>query len=426
MTPDLPLYHPASRRVAIFGAGKSGRAAAQLCASVGMNYQIYDEAGQGHATEFGAADVHKYDIFIFSPGFSADHPWLQLAKESDRLCFGELGFAMWLWRGKVLGVTGTNGKTTVTTLLKCALEALGQKAVTAGNIGEPLSELWLQHGLDDNVWAVCEISSFQAELPLGIELEGLIWTNFAEDHLDRYPSMEAYFKAKSNLLHCLQSGGYAVLGDTVKAWDANIQRFDAVCDTLQESALSMQSPFAHYPQVDNFRLVAELWAHLGLPAEALLAAANQFTLAPHRLSQVFEWRGVSFWDDSKATNFSAALAALDAVAGPIYWIAGGATKGGDLDAFALAAAAKVEALFAYGEVATQLERALSGVHPRLEVHYHFADAVKAATEAALRAAPATVLLSPGFASLDQFKSYAQRGESFISTVLSLKNSATPN
>lgn len=426
MTPRSPVVDHGPRKVAVFGAGLSGRAAARLCEAVGIECRVYDEGGQGDCREFSEADVDQYDGFIFSPGFAAEHPWRIVAEASDRLCFSELGFAMWIWRGKVLGVTGTNGKTTVTTLLKCALEALGQKAVTAGNIGYPLSDLWLEHGLDDNVWAVCEISSFQAELPLGIELEGLVWTNFAEDHLDRYPSMQAYFEAKANLLNCLQSGGRAVLGESVKAWDPDLKRFDAVQYQTEETHLSIQSPFATYPQAENFKLVAQLWAQLGLPSDVLTTAANSFQLAPHRLTQVAEWDGVCFWNDSKATNFSAALAALDATEGPIYWIAGGQSKGGDLAAFAHEAAGFAEAIYLYGDVADEMALALKNTTPQVEQHPRFTDAVIAASKAAREKGSASVLLSPGFASFDQFTSYAARGESFISTVLSLKDQPAAN
>ncbi len=419
--PPAVCYGP--RRVAVFGVGLSGRAAARLCTAIGIEFQIYDEGGQGDSCEFTEADINQYDGFIFSPGFAADHPWRVLAERSNRLCFSELGFAMWLWRGKVIGVTGTNGKTTVTTLLKCALEALGQKAVTAGNIGHPLSELWLEHGLDDNVWAICEISSFQAELPLGIDLQGLVWTNFAEDHLDRYASMQAYFDAKAQLLNCLQSGGRVVLGDSVKAWDPNLTRFDVVQFQGKTPQLAIESPFASYPQAENYKLVAQLWAQLGLPSDALETAANNFQLAPHRLTMIAEWGGVRFWNDSKATNFSAALAALDAVEGPIYWVAGGRSKEGDLAAFARSGAAYATAVFLYGEVAEDMAAAMKSCCARVEVHPRFTDAVVAASKAAFEAPPASVLLSPGFASFDQFTSYAERGESFISAVLSLKDAA---
>ena len=179
--------------------------------------------------------------------------------------------------------------------------------------------------------------------------------------------------------------------------------------------------FAHPPQAANFQLAADLWRALGLPLGALSRVADAFKLAPHRLAKVAEWAGVSFWDDSKATNFHAALAAAASLRPAVFWIGGGSAKGGDLPAFASALAPCIAAAFVYGEVAGELAAELRKQLPRVQRYSRFEDAVNEATAAALAAAPAAVLLSPGFASFDQFPSYAERGESFISAVLSLKD-----
>ena len=417
-------YH--CHNVAIFGAGKSGLAAAKLCSKWGLDYFIFDQGGQGDSTLFTENEAKKFDTFVFSPGFPKEHPWLRIVKKSDGPCFGELGFAISQWRGKVIGVTGTNGKTTVASFLKSALNAIGVRAVTAGNIGQPLSELCLKHENSENTWAICEISSFQAELNLGIELEALIWTNFAEDHLDRHVSLESYFAAKYNLLSCLKNGGHAVVGDSVIDMDTNLKSLGVVCEPVLASALSKKSPFFRHPQLDNLQLVAQMWEYLELPRKALIESANQFELAPHRLSKILEWEGVSFWDDSKATNFNAALAALDAMSGPIYWICGGASKGGDVSAFASIGASKAVAIFTYGEVSNDLFEALHKTHSDVQSYVDFEHAVLAATQSALQSPPSVVLLSPGFSSTDQFKSYNERGELFISIVLGLKNDIVVN
>ena len=412
--------------VAIFGAGKSGIATAKLCSEKGLDYFIYDEGGQGDSIRFTENEAKKFDIFVFSPGFPKEHRWLSIVRNIGSPCFGELGFAISQWRGKVIGVTGTNGKTTVVSLLKSALDALGVEAVIAGNIGQPLSEHCIQDENCENTWAICEISSFQAELNLGIELDGLVWTNFAEDHLDRYTSLQSYFAAKSNLLDCLKKGGHAVFGESVIAMDSNFKRLGIVCEPVLAANLSKKSPFSRHPQINNLHLAAQLWEYLELPRKVLIETANQFKLAPHRLSKIIELEGVSFWDDSKATNFSAALAALDSVPRPIYWICGGANKGGDVSAFASAGASKAEAIFTYGEVTNELSEALHRFHSNVTCNVDFEQAVLAATRSALMNPPAVVLLSPGFSSFDQFKSYAERGESFISTVLGLKNDLVVN
>ncbi|WP_162029072.1 MULTISPECIES: UDP-N-acetylmuramoyl-L-alanine--D-glutamate ligase [unclassified Lentimonas] len=420
----------AYERVAIFGAGVSGQAARRLAAALGLDGCLFDEGGAGEASEFLQDDLGGFDAFIFSPGFALTHPWRMLAEGSGLPCYSELGFAALHWRGRLLGVTGTNGKTTITSLLCDALESAGQIAVEAGNIGTPLSDVVLSDANQAEAIAVCEISSFQAELPLGLQLDGLIWSNFAEDHLDRYDSMTEYFAAKAKLLSCLRADAPSVLGADVVAFDSRVVdiRNSIVVDgdSALVEALAPQSPFCIQPQRTNFALVAALWSALDLPEGALVDSANVFQLAAHRLSQVATWGGVSFWNDSKATNFHAALAALDALDAPIFWIGGGSGKGGDLDAFAQLVASKVEAAFVYGVSAPSLAEVLCPLHVRVEVHSDFVEAVEAAVRAALANAPSVVLLSPGFASFDQFPGYAARGKSFISTVLSLKDAHRPS
>ncbi len=353
------------------------------------------------------------------------HPWRVLAESSRRPCYSELGFAARHWRGHLLGVTGTNGKTTITSLLCRGLERLGLVALEAGNIGTPLSDRVLSDAHHEDAYAVCEISSFQAELPRGLQLDGLIWSNFSEDHLDRYTSMAEYFAAKASLLRGMRPNASVVIGADVLAFDSrlaeipNLSVVDQPCALAQ--SLAPDSPFRMLPQCRNFDLSAALWDALNLPSQALIDSANTFQLAAHRLSPIDYWDGVSYWDDSKATNFHAVWAAINAMQGRVFWIGGGRYKGGNLDAFARLIAPKIEAAFLYGEVAWQLAASLEPIHPRVVIQLDFVDAVQAAVRAALAHAPSTVLLSPGFASFDQFSGYTARGKSFISTVLSLKH-----
>jgi UDP-N-acetylmuramoylalanine--D-glutamate ligase len=453
-TSHLPENEEASgesQRIAVFGAGLSGQAARRLAVGLGLEVCLFDEGGQGDASVFNRETLGGFDAFIFSPGFAMAHPWRVLAEGSGRPCYSELGFAALHWRGKLLGVTGTNGKTTITSLLCNALEAAGQSAVEAGNIGTALSDCVLGDANHEEATAVCEISSFQAELPLGLQLDGLIWSNFAEDHLDRYGSMAEYFAAKAQLLTCLRADAPSVLGTDVLAFDPQVAEardslvVDGRCGRGTQGhnnkprpyvteiqnpvlvvALAPESPFRISPQSTNLALVAALWQALELPAEALIESANAFQLAAHRLSPVATWGGVTFWDDSKATNFHAALAAINALDGPIFWIGGGSGKGGDLDAFARLVGPKIDAAFLYGEVAESLAASLSSVHSKVEIRADFVAAVEAATRAALADSPSVVLLSPGFASFDQFSGYAARGKTFISTVFSLKDAHRPN
>ncbi|MBT4758522.1 MAG: UDP-N-acetylmuramoyl-L-alanine--D-glutamate ligase [Opitutae bacterium] len=413
------------KRVAIFGAGVSGQAVRRLVLSLGLELCLFDQNGRGDAADFSRASLSEFDAFVFSPGFAIGHPWRVLVQRSGRPCFSELGFAALHWRGRVLGVTGTNGKTTITSLLCNALNAAGQVALEAGNIGTPFSDCVLGDANHAEATAVCEISSFQAELPDGLQLDGLIWSNFAEDHLDRYDSMAEYFASKAQLLSCLRPDAPSVLGADVLAFNPELSGISGLIVVGQDSSLidrlEPDSPFRNSPQSTNFALTAALWRALDCPVESLIDSANAFQLAAHRLSLIDSWGGVTFWNDSKATNFHAVLAAIDGLDGLVYWIGGGSGKGGDFDAFARSIAPKVEEVFLYGDVAESLAVSLKPFHSSIQIRADLHAAVVAATGAALANSPSVVLLSPGFASFDQFSGYAARGKSFISTVFSLKD-----
>lgn len=411
---------------AIFGAGLSGQAASRLAQAEGLEVVLFDEAGRGERSVFDVEDVSAFGGFVFSPGFAAGHPWRDLVEASGAPCLSELAWAAGFWQGRIIGVTGTNGKSTLTALLDEAFRQSGQTSVAAGNIGYPLADAVLSNANTTEATAVVEISSFQAELAGELELDALLWTNFAEDHLDRYASMECYFAAKARLFDCLKEGGTCVVGPGVAGWFDRFGQPPAACmvadsETALLAQLSPESLFRRSPNSENFLMAATFWHSLGLPTAPLVEAANAFRLAPHRLALVAEAGGVRFWDDSKATNFHAALAAVQSVARPIVWIGGGRAKGGDVEAFAREIAPHIDAAILYGEVAKRLANALDGVLESVDVHRPFAEAVASAAEIAASMPAANVVLSPGFASFDQFDSYGARGKNFADMVLSLKN-----
>lgn len=417
--------------IAIFGAGQSGQAARRLAHSLGQATVLYDEGGQGDAADFPAADRERFDAFVFSPGFAAEHPWRRAAVETGRPCLSELAFAAAHWRGPLVGITGTNGKTTLTQLLAGALAALdGQpgsecSSVAAGNIGYPLADAVLSAANRESTVAVLEISSFQAELSQSLRLDGLLWTNFAEDHLDRYPTMEAYFEAKAQLFDCLKPGAHCFVGPQVISWIEQGRRagqayIRAEADAELLNQLPADSAFRRAPNRENFSLAAAWWRQRELPTEVLVRVARDFRPAPHRLEVVAGFGGVRFWDDSKATNFHAALAAIESVGRPLVWIGGGRAKGGDVAAFARAVAARVDVAVLYGEAASAMAEAMCGGGVPVLRHDRFADAVQTAASSAAFLEGANVLLSPGFASFDQFRSYSERGKSFRELILGLK------
>jgi UDP-N-acetylmuramoylalanine--D-glutamate ligase len=415
-----------SKSYAIFGAGLSAQAARRLAQAKGHEVVLIDEAGGGDQDTFEEADLARFECFVFSPGFAMEHPWRVLAEASQQPCLSEIAFASQYWQGQIIGITGTNGKSTLTVLIDKALRMSGHVSAAVGNIGYPFSDAVLSESNQVGAYAVAEISSFQAELPDGLQLDALLWTNFAEDHLDRYSSMAQYFSAKAQVFDCLKSDGICVIGPQVEHWMASSQKeFDACTiaheDTSLVFKLAADSVFHRFPYSESFSVAAELWRLLDKPLTPLIKAANEFSLAPYRLDVVAEFDGIRFWNDSKATNYHATLAALESVGRPIVWIGGGRVKGGDVEAFADEMARHVDAAVLYGEVAERLSDALAGSLESVRVCDHLKDAIMAAVELAKGMAGANVLFSPGFSSFDQFSSYNERGKSFTDTVLSLKN-----
>jgi UDP-N-acetylmuramoylalanine--D-glutamate ligase len=480
----LPLL---ARPVAVFGDGLSGRGALELLQAVGAEGAVYDAGGAAFSPE--AARRHR--LAVFSPGFPPDHPWLEAARSAGCECVGELDFAGLFWRGGLVAVTGTNGKTTLVEFLASALEPAGRRAVAAGNIGRAFSKIVAETGGGAGMTAVCEVSSFQAETLRRLRPDAVLWTNFAEDHLERHGTLEAYFAAKANLA---ARSKRVFAGSSVKAFadargglfgprkddslaiegrdgslaiegrDGSPSRpffsgrlfaslpvddghplssplaplgakaLSALARSVGEPSLppettwvatEAQPPdaalegtaFSHYPQRENFLLGEAWWRAEGLDGGLLREAARRFRTGRHRLEKVAEVAGVAYWDDSKATNFHAVEAALSGFASPVLLIAGGRSKGGDIPGFVRRISPKVRRVFLIGETGPELARACGAARLPFEARPTLAEAVRGAAESARPGEH--VLLSPGFASFDMFRSYEERGERFAALVRDL-------
>ncbi len=403
--------------VAVFGAGISGRASAALVANLGGRAVIYDRVGgDDNQTEFKSAD-HK--LALVSPGFSPSHDWVVAARSAGMVCLTELDFAALLWRGEVVAITGTNGKSTLTEFLAYALNEAGKDAFAVGNIGNAFSTVVLERegGAPDSI-ALCEVSSFQAEMLSHFRADAAIWTNFAEDHLERHGSMSAYFLAKWRLFE-RTIGGQVLAGSSVARAAENygqslpegsvIETEDPAGDVLLRGTV-----FDDQPYLENFLLAAAWWRVAGLREQALYAAAQSFKLGSHRMSIVGLIDGVTWWDDSKATNFHATEAALIRFANPVVLIAGGKSKGGDVEGFVARIKSRVKHVLLIGESRNILATLLGAAAVPHHVCEDLAEAIARAAEAAKPGDD--VLLSPAFSSLDQFSGYAERGETFTKLV----------
>ena len=454
LAPSASIAPLLAKPVAVFGAGVSGEGVRTLLDALGANSIIYDDQGR----DFTAAAARQHALAIFSPGFAPEHPWLARARAAGIECLGELDFAALFWRGRIVAITGTNGKTTLTEFLTHALRGIGRDAHATGNIGHSFSRLVveLDGGTPDSL-AVCEVSSFQAETLKHFQADATLWTNFAEDPLERHPTLEAYFAATGALVTRTgsrdASGGReglsvapksevakvpghkaratlrstehkehgqdaratraVFLGSSVRRYAEKFERplssVVAVATEAQPAdARLARTVFADYPQRENFLLARAWWEAEHLDTAALYAAARSFKLGRHRLARVAEIGGVTFWNDSKATNFHAVEAALARFTTPVVLIAGGKAKGGDLGAFIHRVTPRVHHIVLIGATSAELASHCAASRVAHSTCSSLAEAVRRAAELAPRGGH--VLLSPGFASFDQFRNYEDRGE----------------
>jgi UDP-N-acetylmuramoylalanine--D-glutamate ligase len=407
-----------TKPVAIFGGGVSGEGVRALLSAMSIEAKIYD----AKATEFTAAAARQHALAIFSPGFPPEHPWLVRARAAGVECLGELDFASLFWRGRSIAITGTNGKTTLTEFLTHALRSIGCDAAATGNVGHPFTQLVAEkRGAAKEAYAICEVSSFQAETLRHFRADATLWTNFAEDHLERHPGLESYFSAKWNLVTHTDADAVFV-GSSVQRFAQKFGRplgsVVAVASEAQPAdARLSETVFAEYPQRENFLLASAWWRVAGFDAAALYAAAQTFRLGRHRLARIAEHDGVTFWNDSKATNFHAVEAALAGFAAPVVLIAGGKPKGGDLAGFVHRIAARVKHMVLIGEASAELAFHCSAFRVAHTMCGTFPEAVRRATE--LADPGDHVLLSPGFASFDMFRNYEDRGNQFEALVREL-------
>ena len=455
------------RRALVVGCGQSGIAAARLLAAAGTQLRLFDRrpevAGlppqlEGATRYFGrelAPDdaFSDLDLLVLSPGVPPQ-PWREchrrLVPEAE--LHGELSLALLAiasgWPDGVelptVLVTGTNGKSTVTALTGAMAAAGGLAPFVGGNLGIPVAEMVLAvaEGRQARPAAlVLECSSFQLET-LRVAPEAPTTTvamvlNISRDHLDRYPSMDAYAETKASIFAGLAAGSLALLPAAGPYAELLRERVPGVCERKQvggelpprvsggwlELAASERYVRAelalaggHNGQNALFALAAA--RHLGVSPQACAEALRGFRALPHRMSPVGERQGVLFLDDSKATNVASVLAGLDGFERPFVLICGGRAKAGDdLAALRPVLAAQGRGVVAIGESAEQFVAMAADLVPtRRAVDMH--EAVRIAAQ--LAEAGDAVLLSPACASWDMFRSFAHRGQVFAEAVAALE------
>ena len=441
------------RRVTVVGLARSGLAACRVLAERGALVVGTDrsrrealrgdlagveargvriETGGHHAESFLAAD-----LIVISPGVPTDMALLAQARLKGIPVWGEVELASRLTAARFLGITGTNGKSTTTSLVGAMLEAAGFPVVVAGNIGTALCEV--VPTLTPSHWVVAELSSFQLETIATFRPQVAALLNLAPDHLDRYADLDAYYAAKARIFLNQTSDDYAVLNaddPATLAWARGIRsqprlfsrtrtmgdgafvrdgrlivrrdgRTDAVCEVGELRIQGLHN-------LENGLAAAAVAAAIGTPPAAIGTALRRFPGLPHRLELVAELDGVRYVNDSKGTNVGAVVKSLEGYAGGVILIAGGKDKGGDFASLAGLLRERAACVLTIGEAAATIEAQIAGVVPIVA-----ARELETAVREGARLASGSgglVLLAPACASFDQYRNYEERGEHFRSVV----------
>jgi len=430
-------------KVAVLGAGRSGVAAAKLAQSLGHDVCIFDGGTPSNwtheiklvcASDGSEAQAYAAELAILSPGIDPETPLVQeFAKHSKELV-GEIEFAWRHYRGKIIGITGTNGKTTTTELVEVIMKHAGFACVACGNYGVPMSEVVLQQPQPEVL--SLELSSFQLETLKDFKADVAVWLNFAPDHMDRYRSVEEYYRAKLGIFNRTSAASWAVIrqGENLPALPCGKLYFspepDATADLSFDAASRKISNAQAEPQLDlaksrlrgrhnaeNLMAAALACRCMGVSFLQVQEAIADYHPPKHRCELVAAIDGVEYLNDSKATNLHALEAALRSQTTPVVLIAGGKDKGLDYSELCPLLAQKVRACVVFGQIRQQLADTFCEAVP-ISVAESLEQAVSLAKQLAQQGD--CVLFSPGTSSFDMFSGYEQRGERFCDIVNNLK------
>ncbi len=431
------------KHVAILGVGRSGRAAAALALREGARVSAWDTAGaeafagmpagvtvHPNATEMDGGSLIS-DLLVVSPGIDTYGSYVAAFSTHTGEVLGEVELASRFYKGRIVGITGTNGKTTTTELVERILSHAGLGGTACGNYGTPFAEVVLQPNPPEVV--SLELSSFQLETIHSLHPVVAIWLNFAPDHMDRYPTVEAYRAAKLRIFENQDSSDTVVvrMGEGLTNLAARVVTFsttDKTADWYSSGTviehegvnwLDMDSDTAlrGLHNAENTMAAFAACDALGISSRIMREALQGYAPPPHRCELIRTLDGVEYLNDSKATNLHALESALRSQTRPVILIAGGKEKGLDYAPVVPLLAEKALGAVTFGQISRPLAALFSNAVPCESVST-LADAVTVARGLAPRGS--TILLSPGTSSFDQFTGYEQRGNAFRDLVHQLR------
>lgn len=441
------MHMPQHRmKTLIVGLGKTGLSCAHFLAERGMEVAVTDSRERppglrelrntlpGAAVFVGGFSeeaLRHADQVVISPGIAVDTPFLAKARVLGLPLLGDIELFAHAVHAPVVGITGTNGKSTVTTLVGRMAEHAGREVRVGGNLGTPVLELVREK---EPQLYVLELSSFQLELTAALHCVAATVLNISPDHMDRYAALADYAAAKARIFaHCdmaVVNRDDAVVRAMSKAGQRQVSfglqaptgRDYGVVMHVSERWLARGSE--RLLRISELRIRGDhnaanalaalaLGEAAGLPMEAMLVALREFHGLPHRMEYIAAVNGVSWYDDSKGTNVGATLAAVSGLSGPLVMIAGGDGKNQDFKPLADALPGKARAVVLLGKDAIAIEQAIAGRVPLRQVK----DMDAAVQTAAKLAQPGDmVLLSPACSSLDMFDNFEHRGRVFAAAV----------
>ncbi|MEQ9591797.1 MAG: UDP-N-acetylmuramoyl-L-alanine--D-glutamate ligase [Cyclobacteriaceae bacterium] len=444
-----------SKKVTILGAGESGTGAALLAKAKG--YEVFVSDSGAIKSNYKAEllenqiqfeeDKHSLDkllqaeLIIKSPGIPDKAEVVQKAKERNIEVIDEIEFAFRFLNGRIIAITGTNGKTTTTLLTYHLMKSAGLSVALAGNVGESLARKVISNDFD---WFVIEISSYQIDGTVTFKPDVAILLNITPDHLDRYEyQFQNYVNSKFSLLknatlddHFIYYAGDAVVMSEVRKRNIKAESLGVSLEDANTPAYAIGSTM-HFRigdskiEIDQKNtslkgphnlintMASVTAAHLsGVSVRDIKEGLKTFKNAPHRLESIAKIRGVEFINDSKATNVDAVIYALGSFDSPLIWIAGGVDKGNNYDLLKDQVVEKVKSLICLGRENEKLKKYFEPLLPSVSETQNVRELVRMALKNA--AEGDVVLLSPACASFDLFKNYMDRGDQFREAVLELK------
>lgn len=417
----------AGKQVLVVGLGKSGIAVARFAVTQGARVIATDHAAldtlataqeqlAGLAITYHCGGLHtddfaQADVVVVSPGVPLTTPEFAVARERCIPVIGEMELAVPQIQCPIIAVTGTNGKSTTTTLIAQMLESAGKRVVLGGNIGTPLLDLLGETATADYV--VLEVSSYQIEITPSLQPAIAVLLNITPDHLDRYQSFEAYTAAKKGLIDQLTPQSTLIYNgsDPLVTAMAKGSRAQCIAFNVNTPRWTFESPaLVGLHNRENLLAAAMSVDLVGVPYANIAEVAQTFKGLPHRCRLVLTSNGIRFFDDSKATNIGSVERVVASFTEPVILIAGGQDKGAGYASLRDLVRRRVKLLILLGEAKHLMQQELGDCTETVVV-----TTMRDAVETSVFRAQAgdVVLLAPACASFDQYRNYAERGDDFV-------------